>query len=164
MWYTRESIHLELLLVSALVYIYIKHTQSYQVGVSITCFHGNLVWLININPTEEICVLLYNTYLCYIYNRDRYVQSKSIIKYFITFSGNVNLILPQVMRRLSSFYLIYTQRNCYSIDRLGSSLYVSRYHFSFERILLHYYKMIQTQAKSMNVDCSVHTKYITPHK
>ena len=54
-----------------------------------------------------------------------------------------------------SFYLIYTQRitknvNCYSIDRLdrlGSSSYVSRYHFSFERILLHYYKMIQTQAK-----------------
>ena len=105
MWFTREYIYLELLLVSVLVYIYIKHTQSYQVGVSITCFHGNLVWLININPTEEICVLLYNTYLCYIYNRDRYVQSKSIIKYFITFCGNVNLILPQVMRSLSTSFI-----------------------------------------------------------
>ena len=104
----QENTYLELLLVSV-VCIYIKNTQSYQVGVSITRFHGNLVWLININPTEEICVLLYNTYLCYIYNRDRYVQSKSIIKYlfyYFLWQCQLNFAIGNE----KSFCLIYTQR------------------------------------------------------
>ena len=115
-----------------------------------------------------MCFYIIPTYATFVIETDMSNPSLSLNILLLLWQCQLNFAIGNE----KSFYLIYTQRitknvNCYSIDRLdrlGSSSYVSRYHFSFERILLHYYKMIQTQAKSTNVDCSVHTTSLLINK